>query len=146
MYSLSGTIYSQLMISMKLQKRSNIKSLHNFMVINYGVPNNNVQNFLLHYRNLLHYLKELFISVSIWKSNLKFCLVTSTKDTHQIPKTLDICRWVFKHWRLNANYTNPQSCKVKLTDAMNLVKSTYFKCISDKITITILPHCKLTGQ
>ena len=40
-------------------------------------------------------------SVSIRKSNLKFCAVTSTKDTHRIPKKSDICPRVFK---LNGNY------------------------------------------
>ena len=37
-------------------------------------------------RSFLQYLKTLFKSVSIKKSNLKFYKVGSTKDTYQIPK------------------------------------------------------------
>ena len=45
---------------------------------------------LFHSRNLSQYFKKLYKSVSIRKNNLKFCTVTSTKDTHQIPKILSL--------------------------------------------------------
>ena len=41
---------------------------------------------LFYYHNLSQYFKKFYKSVSIRKSNLKFCTVTSTKDLHQIPK------------------------------------------------------------
>ena len=43
--------------------------------------------FLFHCCNLVQFLKKLFKSVSLRRSNLKFCAVTSTKDTQQIPKS-----------------------------------------------------------
>ena len=51
--------------------------------------NNNLHNNLLticlfHSRNLPQYLKKLFKSVSLRKSNLKLCTITSTKGTHQM--------------------------------------------------------------
>ena len=43
---------------------------------------------LFYCRDLSQYgLKKLFKSVSLWKRHLKFSAVTSTKDTHQIPKS-----------------------------------------------------------
>ena len=42
--------------------------------------------------SLSQYLKKIPKSASIRKINLRFCIVTSTKDTHQIPKKPDICR------------------------------------------------------
>ena len=41
---------------------------------------------LFHCRNLSQYFKKLYKLVSIRKSNLKFGTVTSTKDSHQIPR------------------------------------------------------------
>ena len=51
--------------------------------------NNNLHNNLLaiclfHSRNLPQYLKKLFKSVSLRKSNLKLCTITSTKGTPQM--------------------------------------------------------------
>ena len=43
-------------------------------------------SFLFHCYKLLQYLKKLYEPVSVRKSNLKFCTVTSTKDSQQIPK------------------------------------------------------------
>ena len=60
-----------------------MKSLRNFMVImKYWTVKFNDSLFILIvaiYRNTLQI-------VSIRKSNLKFCTITSTKDSHQIPK------------------------------------------------------------
>ena len=41
---------------------------------------------LFHCSNSSQYLRKLFKSVSVRKSNLKFCTVTSTKNSHYIPK------------------------------------------------------------
>ena len=41
---------------------------------------------LLHCRNLSQHFKKLSKSVSVKESNLKFCTVTSYKNTYQIPK------------------------------------------------------------
>ena len=41
---------------------------------------------LFHCSNSSQYLRKLFKSVSVRKSNLKFCTVTSTKNLHYIPK------------------------------------------------------------
>ena len=58
-----------------------MKSLQNFTVImDYPTI------CLFHCRNLSQYFKKLYMSVSIRKSNLKFCAVTCTTDTHQTPK------------------------------------------------------------
>ena len=35
---------------------------------------------------MLQYLKQLYKSVSIKKSDLKLCIVTFTKDIHEVPK------------------------------------------------------------
>ena len=50
----------------------------------HGVPN---------CRNLSQCHKKLFKSVSVWKINLKFCAVASTKDAKY--QKLDICRCDF---------------------------------------------------
>ena len=41
-------------------------------------------------------LKKLFKSVSVRKSNLKFCTVASIKDSHEITKKSNICYCDFK--------------------------------------------------
>ena len=35
---------------------------------------------------MLQYLQQLYKSVSIKKSDLKLCIITFTKDTHEVPK------------------------------------------------------------
>ena len=54
----------------------------------YEVRNNHVQQQFVYFivAVCLNTLKRFVKSVSIRKSNLKFCTVTSTEETHQIPK------------------------------------------------------------
>ena len=51
---------------------------------------------LFHYFNLSQYLKKLFKSAFMRKSNPKYCTVTSTKDTHKIPKKYSVVKYLVK--------------------------------------------------